>query len=359
MPTPWQRDLVAARAALARWLRGKLPRAETLEVSELAAPQASGFSNETLLFDLTWSEAGRRHAESLVVRIEPTGFQVFPEYDMRAQFECMRLLARAGVPVPAMRWLEADDRSVLGAPFYVMARVGGRAAADRPLYTLEGWLKDASPAQQERVWWGGIESMAQIHRIDWRAAGFGFVDRPELGAAPLDQQFAYWERYLRWTARGRPQPTAEAAWEWLRSNKPDDPVDSLCWGDARIGNILFEGTTPAAVLDFEMVTHGNGEQDLAWAIFLDRHHSEGMGVPRLPGFPSFPDTVARYEALVGREVKHLRFYEVWAGFRFAVIMSRIAQQMVHYGVLPADSNFETNNTVTNLLAKDLGLPAPG
>jgi hypothetical protein len=33
--------------------------------------------------------------------------------------------------------------------------------------------------------------------------------------------------------------------------------------------------------------------------------------------------------------------------------------MVHYGVMPADSKFETNNTVTNLLAKDLGLPAPG
>jgi len=26
--------------------------------------------------------------------------------------------------------------------------------------------------------------------------------------------------------------------------------------------------------------------------------------------------------------------------------------------MPADSKFETNNIVTNLLAKDLGLPAP-
>ena len=40
-------------------------------------------------------------------------------------------------------------------------------------------------------------------------------------------------------------------------------------------------------------------------------------------------------------------------------MSRIAQQMVHYGVMSADSNFETNNTVTQMLAKELGLPAPG
>jgi aminoglycoside phosphotransferase (APT) family kinase protein len=359
VPTAWERDLVAARASLARWLRGKLPAASEILVSELVAPQASGFSNETLLFDLAWTEGGRRRSESLVVRIQPTGYQVFPEYDMRMQFDTMRLLAKAGVPVPKTYWLELEDTSLLGAPFYVMGKVTGRAASDRPPYTLEGWLKDATPAEQERVWWGGIESMAKIHSLDWRAAGFGFVDRPELGATPLDQQMTYYERYLRWAARGRPQPTVDAAWEWLRKNKPDDRADSLLWGDARIGNILFDGTRPAAVLDFEMVTHGSGEQDLAWAIFLDRHHSEGLGVPRLPGFPSFPDTVARYESLTGHKVRHLKFYEVWAAFRFAVIMIRIAQQMVHYGVMPSDSTFETNNTVTNLLAKDLGLPAPG
>ena len=39
-------------------------------------------------------------------------------------------------------------------------------------------------------------------------------------------------------------------------------------------------------------------------------------------------------------------------------MIRLAQQLVEYGVMPADSDFETNNTVTRLLAKILDLPAP-
>ena len=360
MPTAWERDLVAARAKLGTWLARRLPEAGDLELSELTAPQASGFSNETLLFDLAWREDGRHRKESLVVRIQPTGFAVFPDYDMRAQYESMRLAGKAGIPVPRMLWLEPDDASVFGAPFYVMGKVEGRAATDRPLYTAEGWLKELPPADQARVWWGGIESMAAIHALDWRALGFGFVDKPELGRTGLDQQLADYERYLRWTARGKPQPTAEAAWEWLQKNKPVDEPDSLVWGDARIGNILFEpdGTKVAAVLDWEMVTHGNGEEDLAWAIFLDRHHSEGVGLPRLPGFPSYADTIARYEELTGRKTRWQKFYSVLAGFRFAVIMSRIAQQMVHYGVMPADSTFETNNTVTQLLAKDLGLPAP-
>jgi aminoglycoside phosphotransferase (APT) family kinase protein len=361
VPTAWERDLVAARVSFARWLARKLPSATDLELSDLVAPQASGFSNETLLFDLAWREDGRHRTESLVVRIQPTGFAVFPEYDLRLQYDSMRLAAKAGIPVPRMVWLEADDTSVFGAPFYVMSKVAGRAASDRPLYTAEGWLKELAPAEQARVWWGGIESMAAIHNLDWRALGFGFVDKPELGRTGLEQQLAYYERYLRWTARGKPQPIAEAAWEWLQKNKPSDEPDSLVWGDARIGNILFEpnGTKVAAVLDWEMVTHGNGEEDLAWAIFLDRHHSEGIGLPRLPGFPSYQATVARYEELTGRKTRWQKFYSVFAGFRFAVIMSRIAQQMVHYGVMPADSPFETNNTVTQLLAKDLGLPAPG
>ena len=134
----------------------------------------------------------------------------------------------------------------------------------------------------------------------------------------------------------------------------------LVWGDARIGNIIFDGTRPAAVLDWEMVTLGSPEMDLAWSIFLDRHHSEGIETPRLEGFPSYEATVARYEALTGHRVRTCTTTRCFAGFRFAVIMCRIAQQMVTYGVMDEAGGraFELDNTVTRLLAKLLDLPAP-
>jgi aminoglycoside phosphotransferase (APT) family kinase protein len=96
-------------------------------------------------------------------------------------------------------------------------------------------------------------------------------------------------------------------------------------------------------------------------VFLDRHHSEGMSVPRLEGFPSYEDTVARYEELSGHRVRNLHFWQVFAGFRFGVIMCRLAQQMVHYQVMQPDQGrqFETDNMVTRLLAKLLELPPPG
>ena len=108
-----------------------------------------------------------------------------------------------------------------------------------------------------------------------------------------------------------------------------------------------------------MVTLGSPVQDLAWWLFVDRHHSEGIDAPRLPGFPSREQTVTRYTELTGTPIENLEYYEIFAGMRFGVIMIRLAQQMAKYDLLPEDSDFETNNTVTRLLAKLLGLPQPG
>ena len=123
--------------------------------------------------------------------------------------------------------------------------------------------------------------------------------------------------------------------------------------------MIFRDRACVAVLDWEMVTLGNPIQDLGWWMFVDRHHSEGLESPRLPGFPERAETIARYEASTGMQVRDLEYYEAFAGFRFGVIMIRLAQQMVDYGVLPEDSDFESNNIVTRLLAKILDLPAPG
>jgi aminoglycoside phosphotransferase (APT) family kinase protein len=286
-----------------------------------------------------------------VVRIKPTGFQVFPEYDLSLQYRTLEILGRTDVPVPRVLWLETQDTGVLGAPFYVMERVAGRIPTDQPPYHTGGWMTEVTPEERAAIWWNGLDALAKIHRLDWRALGFGFLERPALGATPFEQHLEYYRRYFAWAARGRPQPVAEAALAWLEGRRPREVEPALVWGDARIGNVIFDGTRPAAVLDWEMVTLGDPAQDLAWWLFLDSHHSDGLGVPRLPGFPSHAETIARWEAATGRSAADLHYFTVWAGFRFAVIMMRIAQQLVQYGMMPADSDFETHNTVTRMLAK--------
>jgi aminoglycoside phosphotransferase (APT) family kinase protein len=347
------RDLDETRACLDQWLRRKLPEARDLTVSDLSSPSATGFSSDTLLFDLAWRENGKDRREALVVRTEPRGITVFPDYDIAQQFHVMGVLATANVPVPRTLWLE-EDESILGAPFFVMARVDGRIPTDSPPYHVGGWMTEVTPAERAEIWWSGLEVLARIHRLDPYALGLGFLDMREAGATPLERQLAYYEHFLAWAAKGKPHPTCDPALAWLKANRPRAPeVTALCWGDARIGNMIFDGGRCVAVLDWEMATLGNPEQDLAWWMYLDRHHSEGCEAPRLPGFPTREETVARHEELTGRPAHHLKYYEVFAGFRFGVIMIRVAQGLIASGFLPPDSDFDVNNTATALLARVL------
>ncbi len=111
-----------------------------------------------------------------------------------------------------------------------------------------------------------------------------------------------------------------------------------------------QGLTRArAVLDWEAATFGQPEEDLAWYLYLDRHHSEGVYADRLDGFPDQEKTVCRYEKWLGRPVRDMSYYEVLSGFKFTVIMSRIGQAMIDWDWLEAGSDFPYNNNASRLL----------
>jgi aminoglycoside phosphotransferase (APT) family kinase protein len=351
MPIPKQRDPDVTARQLADYLARRMPAAREVAVANVSPPQATGFSTDTLLFDATWKLAGRRQEHGFVARVRPTGYAVFPEYDIGLQYRVVRTLGeKTDIPVPKVHWLE-EEESILGAAFYVMDKIEGRIPGDNPPYHAAGWVTEVSAAERAALWWDGLDVLARIHQLDWKRLGLDGLDRRQFGAAGLDQQLNYYAHYFQWATRGRENPIAAAAFGWLERNRPEPSSLGLCWGDSRIGNMIFKDGHCVAVLDWEMVTLGDPIQDLAWWLFLDRHHSEGIGVPRLEGFPSHEETVARYEQLTGRKVTTLRYYEIFAAFRFAVIMMRVAQMMVEYEVLPRDSDLETNNIVTQLLEK--------
>jgi aminoglycoside phosphotransferase (APT) family kinase protein len=353
MPKPIERSIEKTCDDLARWLASHVPGASQIEIRSLGGPEETGFSSDTLLFDFAWREGGRTREEAVVVRLEPSGFPVFPSYEIAAQHRLMAGLSAVGVPTPRVLWLE-EDPAPLGARFYVMERVEGRIPPDRPPYHMDGWMLSVTARERAAIWRSGIDAMARIHSADWRALGFGFLDKPELGATGLDQQLGYYERFLAWALAGDRHPICERAMQWLRRHQPRDEPLRLCWGDARIGNMIFRDSRCVAVLDWEMATLGNPVQDLAWYMYLDRHHCEGIGVPRLEGFPSAAETVAQWEALTGLvAVDSLSYYEVFAGMRFAAIMIRVVRQMKHYEILPADSAFDIDNPASQLLAKVL------
>jgi aminoglycoside phosphotransferase (APT) family kinase protein len=348
MPIPAQRDAVESARRLAAWLAPQVGADGDVVLDEFRGPGATGFSNETLIVDGTWTAGGVEQNGSWVVRVAPTGYTLFPDAAFDVQHRVLTgLAAHSSVPVPRVLWYEQDP-SVLGAPFFVMEEVRGLVPPDNPPYHLEGWLVDATPELRERIWWGCIDTIAELHQTDPAP-----LDLPGL-LDGLPAQLAYYERFLDDVETHEPVPVARRALAWLRANQPAAEPSVLCWGDARIGNVMYdESGNRLAVLDWEMVSLGSPAQDVAWALFLDRHHSEGMDVERLPGFPSTEATIARYESATGRTLLNLDYYEVFAGFRFSVIMGKLALIFKDWELIPADHDMGQNNNASRLTEKVL------
>src|SRR5215469_15223426 len=359
MPVPDQRDPEVTRARLQTWLQVQMPAAAAVCVTAVQTPATTGFSAETLMFEASWEKPrGIANRERLVAKVAPTGFQIFPDPRFAEQFRLLQILASTDIPVPTVHWHETDP-SVLGAPFYVMSRIEGDVPTDMPPYHTGGWLTETSPAERASIWWSGLRVLTQVHALDVAGLGLHFVDQLSYGPTGLRQRLAYYEHYLEWAYEGT-VPVAQMALQWLHEHRPEESREPvLLWGDSRIGNIIFSAGRVAAVLDWEMATLGQPEEDVAWFLLLDLHHSEGVGVPRLAGFPDAVQTMARYEQIAGRKLAHMDYYEVLSAMKFAVVMARIGQLFIYYDLVPADNDFPYNNTATQLLAKILGLPPPG
>lgn len=359
MAIPIERDEEQTAKILADWLSGRIEGASDVAVSNLSAPPSSGFSNETILFDACWT-AGGEACEACegqyVARMKPTGYQLFLETDFERQYELLRVLHHdTDVPVPATLWFE-DDVELFGAPFFVMAKVPGQAPPDNPPYNREGWLFDTAAEDRRTLWLAGVDALIRVHRIPTELVSF--LTKPELGDTGFDQIFEYWRRSWEWAARGEVYPVAAATLEWMEANLPEHRPTALSWGDARIGNMLFHDGAVQAVLDWEMLSLGGHEMDLGWWLFLDEFHS--FDLPRLDGLGGREETIERWEAGTGETATDLEFYEVFAGFRFALVLMRIGQMYESLGVTREQrGDMERNNPVLHLLARKLDLEPPG
>lgn len=351
-------DIVTMIDRLTAWLAVRHPDASNIRIPKVEPP-GQGYSNETWMLDLVWERNGAQETRPLVLRLQPTGIGLFPEYELSIQYRCMEKLAGTDVPVPRLLGFAGPD-SPLGPPFYLMERLPGRMVRENPLYHLEGWLHDLPASGQRAVWFAGIDAIARVNRLDWHTLGFDFLDRRSAGQSHLDEQLAGQRRFLGWVeAQAEPYPRLRRALEWLESHRPGEEAVGLCWGDSKIGNMLFEDERCVGLLDWEMARLGDPVDDLAWYITLDRALSAGYGVPRLPGFPPCAETVAHWEKISGRSARRLPYYEVLCAFKFALIMARIGHCYAERGLVPREMRMDLNNggaALLDMVAKEQGLP---
>ncbi|KXP01439.1 phosphotransferase family protein [Tsukamurella pseudospumae] len=325
-PASSQRSPDEVRVRLQQWFAEREPGAEILD---LQLPEGNGMSSETLLASVRFGD-DERH---LVIRVapRPESDPVFPSYDLPAQFAVMRHVLSYGVAAPSCLWVE-EDPSVIGAPFLVMDRIDGEVPPDVMPYTFGAWRPDSTDADLRELGDASVDVIATIHGVTPPGDG---IPMPEPGETALAAHLRRLRAFYDWAAEGhRRAPVLDRALAWAEDHLPGHADAVLTWGDARIGNLMYVGNTPVAVLDWEMATVGPCELDLGWFVYLHRFFqdlAELAGLPGLPGFLRRQDVERRYADRTGHVPRDMDFYTAYAAIVHGVIMYRIQTRAIDFG----------------------------
>src|SRR5271156_4608963 len=189
---------------LAAYLRDKIPGADTpMTVQQFRG----GSSNLTYLLrfgDREW-----------VVRRPPFGPLPVGGHDMGREYRVLSRLWEVFKPAPRAM-LYSDDVSIVGAPFFVMERRTGIVIKNRqPLPEELG----TDPATYKALSEGFIDTLADLHRVDYPAIGLASLGKPE---GFLKRQITGW--MSRWEkAKTREVPLMEKLGAWFLENMPESP----------------------------------------------------------------------------------------------------------------------------------------
>jgi aminoglycoside phosphotransferase (APT) family kinase protein len=286
--------------ALQAYLR---PRLEGADDAMQVLQFQGGQSNPTFLLVC----GGRRY----VLRKKPPGKLLPSAHQVEREYRVMAALRDTPVPVPAAHLL-CEDEAVIGTPFYVMDYVEGRIFADPQLADLER-------EQRRPVYAAMVETLAELHRVDWRAVGLADLGKPK---DYLARQITRWTKQYQASCTD-PLPAMESLIEWLPEHVPADDETSVVHGDFRLGNLILHPACSqvVAVLDWELCTLGHPLADLAY-VCLPFHLSGGLRdvEPAAAGLPDEAELLASYCARTGRsEIPDWTFFLAFSLFRAAAI----------------------------------------
>jgi len=345
------RDVTTLPGVMSRWLSTVLPGGATPEVTVESGVDSTGMSSETIILTARWQQDGQQIEQKLVTRVAPAAedVQVFPSYRLDHQFEVIRKVGElTEVPVPPVRWLEPTG-GVLGTPFFVMDYVDGVVPPDVMPYTFgDNWFADAPAERQRELQDATVGVLAKLHAIPNAAKEFGFLTEGSEGDTALRRHFNWVRSWYDFAVPdiGR-SPLLERTFAWLETHWPAEAAAGetvLLWGDARVGNVLYRDFQPVAVLDWEMVTLGPRELDVAWMIYAHMVFQELTGLAGMPGLPQVmreDDVRATYRWLTGVDIGDLNWFYVYSGVMWACVFMRTGARRVHFGEIerPDDPNF--------------------
>lgn len=316
---------------------------EPVSHDEMSVEQfPGGHSNLTYLL--------RFGEREFVCRRPPFGTLPPRAHDMAREY---RLLARVHsvftlAPRPI---LLCEDASVIGVTFYLMERRRGLIIRAHEPAFIDG-RADVRRAISSNL----VDALVALHAVDVRAHRLDNLGKPT----------GFITRQVKgWTERWRKAQTVEVAEmehvaRWLDENMPLDAITStLVHGDFKLDNVMLDerdATRIVGIFDWEMAAIGDPLVDLGILLSYWTHAAAAIpdaaslaGVTHLPGWFTRDEIVERYAARSGRDVSNIKFYEVFAVFKLAVVAGQIFYRF-HRGQT-ADERFARFDEYVRALAK--------
>lgn len=245
---------------------------------------SGGFSKEMLAVRVEHSGG----ADDIVIRKVASGRTA---HTLGGEFAALSFAWQGGVPVAEPLWLDED---ILGAPAFATRRVPGQPRGDvwGPTAPIELPAVTAIAA-----------ALARLHSLDTS----GLTDTP-LPPMVTRQEIvaAIEERQAVLAAVSTPSMPFATLFAlvlgWLRAHAPGDVRDPvLVHGDYGLHNLLLDGSTLTAVLDWERSHLGDPAEDLTYV---------RPSVEAVAGWDAF---LTAYQDAGGSppDADRLTFYTVW------------------------------------------------
>ncbi len=250
-----------------------------------------------------------------VLRRKPPGKLLPSAHAVEREYQVMTALGAQGFPVPKTYAL-CEDPDVIGTAFFIMDFVEGRIFWDAS-------LPDAEKKERTPLFYALIDTLADLHMVDYQAAGLGDFGKP---GNYFERQIGRWSKQYQ-AAETEKIEEMDRLMGWLPGAIPADDATSIVHGDFRFDNTIMHPTEPKtlAVLDWELSTLGHPLADLTYFLMVwhfppsVRGGLAGVDIEAL-GIPSMDEAVARYSARTGRDgVPDLEFCIAYNMFRLGSI----------------------------------------
>ncbi len=254
-----------------------------------------GLSHGMYTFTLQGADGASECRESRVLRVGHGKPQLTREFGV------LRALQLTSVPVPAVFGLGEDPD---GRSFGIMERVDGAN-----LWEALGGLSDVEATALLQDF---FSVLAKIHTTDWQRIGLDSLGVPDGEYGHVDALLAGYRSEVGHLGTDALDPVLA----WLEANRPPSDGHVLLHGDYHGGNVIADGGTIAAVVDWETASIGDAANDLCWMPVLWR----AFDVPGAGSEDQADSLIQHYLEVVGRDVGNLDFYLAARAVRLLLYM---------------------------------------